>query len=83
MEYPIGTKIRYNPPGLFTFGGDKGKCGIIAGYQTNDIVKIVLPDSYIAKETYGDSSHWFSTYMKNLEILPQSGGQLLFDFMKE
>ena len=83
MKYPTGTKIRYSPHGSHTYGEDKGKCGIIVGYNTDDIVKIVLPDSHIAKEIYGDSSHWFTTYVDCLEILAQKGEQLEFDFMKE
>ncbi len=83
MKYPIGTKIRYNPVGLYDYSGDRGKCGKIVGYESAGIIRIVLPNSYIAKECYGDASHYFTTLLSSLEILAQVGEQLLFSFMKE
>ena len=84
MKYPLNTKIRYRPKSHYDSTGDEGKIGKIVGYEHGGTVaRIVLPNSTIAQDIYGDSSHFFTTFMDNLEILPQKNEQLLFNFMNE
>jgi len=80
-KYPIGTRIRYNGCAL----RDVGKEGTIVRYGVRclGIVWIVIPNSHLALELYGNSEHEWSTHIEDLEILVQKNEQLLFDFMNE
>ena len=80
-KYPIGTRIKYNGCAK----KDVGREGTIVRYEEacKGIVWIVIPNSYLALELYGNPEHEWSTHIEDLEILPQKNQQLLFSFMDE
>ena len=80
-KYPIGTRIRYKG----CCRKDVGKEGKIVRYgeQRLGIVWIVIPNSYLALDFYGNSEHEWSTHIEDLEISIQKNQQLLFSFMDE
>ena len=80
-KYPIGTRIRYRGCAK----KDVGKEGTIVRYGEGcrRIVWIVIPNSHLALELYGNSEHEWSTHIDDLEILMQKNEQLLFEFMNE
>lgn len=78
-KYPIGTRIRYK--GMCK--KDVGKEGKIVGWVDSKIVRIVIPNSYVAAACYNDSLHSWTTYIKDLELVLRPNEQLLFNFMNE
>ena len=78
-KYPIGTRIKYKGSAK----QDVGKEGKIVGWETDSIVRIVIPDSFVALDCYGDPLHCWTTYITDVEILARKNEQLLFEFMNE
>jgi len=78
-KYPIGTRIRYKGSAK----QDVGKEGKIVGWVNPRIVRIVIPNSHVALHCYNDSTHPWTTYITDVEILAIKNQQLLFEFMNE
>lgn len=78
-KYPIGTRIRYK--GICK--ADVGKEGRIVGLGKGNTIHIVVPGSYVALSIYNDSSHPWTTFVTDVEVLVRKNEQLLFDFMNE
>ena len=78
-KYPIGTRIRYKG----VYKGDVDKEGRIVGWESDDVIRIVVSGSILALDIYNDSSHSWTTYITDVEVLARKNEQLLFDFMNE
>ena len=78
-KYPIGTRIRYKGSAK----EDVGKEGKIVGWESDDVIRIVVPGSILALDIYDDSSHSWTTYITDVEVLARKNEQLLFNFMNE
>lgn len=78
-RYPIGTRIRYRG----VHREDVGKVGEIVGYVDEKIVWIIVPESHLASDLFGDSKHRWFTFITDIEVLAIKNQQLLFEFMSE
>lgn len=76
-KYPIGTRIRYKG----NCKADVGKEGRIVGWESNDVIRIVVPNSRLALDIFDNSLHSWTTYITDVEVLVRKNEQLLFEFM--